>query len=252
MKIFHSEIPGAWFKYWGFFVNATKIGFKFNHSCSRKVIDFDSIFFYHLLTKKDKKMQDTRFEKQIKFINEIEKLKTVYRRNMTIDKKRAENSAEHSWNVALLAVVLGEYSNDEIDISKVILMLLIHDLVEIDTGDTWLYDDEANKSKQEKEEICAQRIFGLLPDDQKKRFIDLWHEFEERKTKEAVFAASIDNLHPMINHLLTGGDLIVDDKVKVSKIIEKKKFIEKGSKKLWQFAQEVIQKSLKAGLYIDE
>lgn len=193
-----------------------------------------------------------RLTKQINFIKEIEKLKTIKRRNLTLDNGRPENSAEHSWHVALMAVLLSEYSDTvEIDVLKVVKMLLIHDLVEIDDGDTWLYDDIANINKYELEENCANRIFGILPDDQQDEFKNLWREFERGETKESIIAASLDALHPLLNHHATGGDLIKDERISVKKVYEKKKVINKGSKVLWEQAKKIIEDCKQMGIFTD-
>jgi putative hydrolase of HD superfamily len=187
------------------------------------------------------------------FLNEVEKLKMIYRQNVVIDGSRQENSAEHSWHIALMAIVLSHTCNfKNVDILKVIKMLLIHDIVEIDTGDTFLYDVEANKTKAEKETTTANRIFGILPQKIKVEFINLWNEFEKRETNEAKFAAALDGLQPLMNHLASEGQGIIKHKLKTSQIIEKKKYIADASTDLWDYAQEIIRKSEAAGLYSNE
>ncbi|KMQ50594.1 Metal dependent phosphohydrolase [Chitinispirillum alkaliphilum] len=186
----------------------------------------------------------------MEFIKEVEKLKLIFRQNVVIDGSRQENSAEHSWHIALMAIVLSEYSDSkEIDLLRVLKMLLIHDIVEIDTGDTFLYDCEANKTKGEKEYATANRVFGLLPEITKREFMSLWQEFEKRETADARFAAALDGLQPLMNHLLSKGQGIIKHKLKTDQIIAKKKFIEDTSKELWEFAKRVIQESENAGLY---
>ena len=149
-----------------------------------------------------------------------------------------------------MAVLLCEYSNKEIDTLKVLKMLLIHDLVEIDCGDTWLYDEKANKSKNEKELNCADRIFNLLPEHQRIEYKELWLEFEKRDTNEAQFAASIDAMQPLLNHRITGGDLIKSSKISVNTVIGKKKHIADGSNVLWKYSQDVISDCTDKGIFV--
>lgn len=191
-----------------------------------------------------------RLTQQLAFLNEIEKLKLVYRRNKTVDQSRYENSAEHSWHVALMALMLAEHTDaPSIDLFKVLKMLLIHDLVEVYAGDTWLYDDQATLVQAENETIAAKRLFELLPDDQAAEFHQLWHEFVKRATPEAAFAAAIDGLQPLLNHLLSGNP--EDQEVLISRadVLRRKQYIEASSHTLWNVAQAVIEESTKRGLY---
>jgi putative hydrolases of HD superfamily len=188
--------------------------------------------------------------KQLSFISELEKLKTVYRANKTLDKNRYENSAEHSWHIALMAVILIEHSTlQDIDMLKVLKMLLIHDIVEIDVGDTFLYYDEMKADSIRKEKDAAKRIFGLLPEKQSKELIELWNEFEERKTKEAIFAASMDGLQPLINHFLTTSENENPYKMTKTEVVKKKEFIKEASPTFWEIALGLIEKSVAKGLY---
>ena len=148
---------------------------------------------------------DNRLQKQIAFMLELDKMKNLYRQTYVLHEDRKENDAEHSWHLAILAFMLAEYSNEPIDVLKTMKMVLLHDVVEIDAGDTYCYDTEANKSKAEREEKAAQRIFGLLPDDQKDEFYGLWREFEDSQTAEARFAAVLDRMQPlMLNYTRKG------------------------------------------------
>ena len=186
---------------------------------------------------------------QINFLSEIERLKIVYRQNGVIDKSRFENSAEHSWHIAVMAIVLKRYCmNQEIDILKILKMLLVHDIVEVYAGDTHLYDDPGKEKANANEMMAAERIFGLLPDNQKKEFITLWKEFEEMSSREAKYAAVLDNLQPLLNHLLTGADN-KENKILKSQVIGKKKFIKQVAPELWELALETIEKSVSKGLY---
>jgi 5'-deoxynucleotidase YfbR-like HD superfamily hydrolase len=193
---------------------------------------------------------NSRLSKQIAFINEVEKLKLVERQNFAINGARKENSAEHSWHVALMAVVLFEHSNDSsIDIFKTLKMLLIHDLVEIHAGDTWLYDEQGNRMKSEREKLAAIKLFGLLPREQEHEFLELWQEFESRETGEAIFASSIDSLQPLLNYLHTSVPYTDVERPIRSQVIEKKRHISLGSEVLWNLAVEVIDKSVDQGLF---
>jgi putative hydrolases of HD superfamily len=187
---------------------------------------------------------------KIAFISEIEKLKIIYRQNGVIDKSRAENSAEHSWHIALMALLLQEHTIfKDLDILKVLKMLLIHDIVEIDAGDTFLYDDKGKDIAIDTEKNAALRIFGLLPTPHKEDFISIWLEFEEKMTPEAQYAASIDALQPLLNHLITAKENENPNKISKSKVLNKKAFIGKISEDLWIVAQDIIEKSVIKGLY---
>lgn len=148
---------------------------------------------------------NSRLEKQLRFILELDKMKNLYRQTYVLHENRKENDAEHSWHIAVMAILLSEYANSDIDIPKVIKMLLLHDVVEIDAGDTYCYDDEGNATKAEREEKAAQRIFGLLPDDQSRESYDLWREFEDSMTSEARFAAVLDRLQPLLLNYTRNG-----------------------------------------------
>ncbi|MCV2402392.1 HD domain-containing protein [Marinomonas sp. C2222] len=196
-------------------------------------------------------MMNDRLLQQVQFLNEVEKLKLVFRANKTLDSGREENSAEHSWHVALMAIIFSENSNlGDVDLLKVVKMLLIHDLVEIDAGDTWAYA-ENQQSKFVDEQQCAQRIFSILPKDQADEFIHLWHEFEERQTDEAKYASAIDGLQPLINHLLTGDPTSAEGKIAVEKVRAKKAYIKEFVPSLWPVAESMINQSAEVGLYVE-
>lgn len=147
-----------------------------------------------------------RLNQQLQFLYEIDKLKTVFRRTTLIaDPDRFENSAEHSWHLAFYAIILAEYANEELNLLRVIKMVLLHDLVEIDAGDTFCYDEVGNLDKAEKEQQAAKRIYDLLPEDQGGELRVIWEEFEQGETAEAKFANSIDRLQPLLHNMLTGG-----------------------------------------------
>ncbi|MDE1992146.1 MAG: HD domain-containing protein [Rhizobiaceae bacterium] len=148
---------------------------------------------------------DRRLVDQLVFILEVEKLKTVLRRTMILDRSRVENDAEHTWQLALMATVLAEHSREPVDLLRVLKMLLIHDIVEIDAGDTFAYDSVARASQAERELKAADRIFALLPDDQAKEFRALWDEFEEKVTADSRFANAMDRLQPLLHNFFTEG-----------------------------------------------
>lgn len=176
-----------------------------------------------------------RLARQLAFIQEAEKLKLVYRRNGVVGRSRRENAAEHSWHVALMAVVLAEHADARsLDWFKVTRMLLVHDLVEIYAGDTWLYAPEAGERQAEKEAQSASKLFGILPEDQAAQLRALWEEFEERRTPEAAFAASIDALQPLINHLLTGDPESSDPRPLKAAVLDRKRHIGESSQALWE------------------
>ena len=146
----------------------------------------------------EKNQKLERLEKQIRFIVEIDKVKNIFRQTYLADARRKENDAEHSWHIALMAYLLQEYAEKPVDVSKVMLMVLIHDLVEIDAGDTYAYDDAGAETKRAREEAAADRIFGLLPEDQGKYFRELWEEFEAYESPEGKYAHLLDNFQPLL------------------------------------------------------
>lgn len=146
-----------------------------------------------------------RLKKQVEFMLELDKMKNLYRQTYVLHEDRKENDAEHSWHLAILAMLMAEHANKPVDAVKIIKMVLIHDVVEIDAGDTYCYDTEGCKTKADREEKAAQRIFGLLPDDQKKEFYDLQREFEDSETDDARFAAVLDRVQPLLLNYTKGG-----------------------------------------------
>ncbi len=148
---------------------------------------------------------DNRLRKQLDFILELDKMKNLYRQTYVLHEDRKENDAEHSWHLAILAFMLAEYSKEPVDVLHVMKMVLLHDVVEIDAGDTYCYDSEGNKSKAERKEKAAQRIFGLLPDDRREEYYALWREFEDSETPDARFAALLDRIQPLLLNYTKGG-----------------------------------------------
>jgi putative hydrolase of HD superfamily len=185
-----------------------------------------------------------RLERQIAFLLEADKLKGVLRRSYLIHGERRENSGEHSWHAALLTMILAEYSNRSIDVCKVIRMMLIHDLVEIDAGDTFIYDAAGNAAKAEREQAAAERVFGLLPDDQRDAVRQLWEEFELQRTPEAKFANAIDRLMPVLHNYFTGGRSWREHNITQEQALAKNRKIADGARELWEVARSLIVGSL--------
>ncbi|MER7361232.1 HD domain-containing protein [Nonomuraea wenchangensis] len=191
--------------------------------------------------------EDRRLNAQIAFAVEIDKLKRIIRRNHLIDGSRRENTAEHSWYVGTLAMVLGEHAPPGTDLQRVVAMLLVHDLVEIDAGDTFIYDPVEVAAQPEVERAAAERIFGLLPAEQGAELRALWDEFEERKTPEARFAKALDRFAPILaNHHTEGGTWPLF-KVRASQVREKVRIIEEGSPTLGRYALELVELSVARG-----
>lgn len=193
-----------------------------------------------------------RLKRQIDFIVEVDKMKQIYRKNFLIGGERHETDAEHSWHLAIMATLLAEHvTQAQVDVLKVLKMVLIHDVVEIDAGDTYCFDEEAGLDKAEREIKAADRLFGLLPDDQAREFCALWEEFEQKHTPEARLADALDRLQPLLLHYHTQGKSwqlhgITSDKVK-----ERNKRTAAIAAELGQLVDEIIQDSIKKG-YLKE
>lgn len=189
-----------------------------------------------------------RLQKQFDFFREIDKEKFIGRQTYLSDGVRKENDAEHAWHMAIMTILLSEYSNEEIDVLKTVTMLLIHDIVEIDAGDTYAYDEEGKKTQRQREEKAADRIFGILPEDQQKKFREIWEEFEAGETPEAKFARTMDNIQPMMLNDATGGKAWMEHGVKLAQIMGRNKVTPDGSKILWDYArQEIIEANVEKG-----
>lgn len=185
---------------------------------------------------------------QIAFIKEIDKIKYIERRTKLFNSDRRENDAEHSWHLALMALVLAQHANEPIDILKVIKMLLIHDLVEIDAGDTFLFDTTKNHDNTEEERTAAARIFGLLPEKQAEEFKAIWEEFEARQTAEAKFARSMDRLEPLLQNVSNKGGTWQEFNVGYSQVLQKQNVHEAISTTIDHYAKELIQQSVAEGI----
>lgn len=198
-------------------------------------------------------MDVERLDRQFAFCQEIDKEKTISRMTYISDGTRRENDAEHAWHAALMAVLLAEYSNEPIDIARTMTMLLLHDLVEIDAGDAFAYDPEAQAVQHDKEVRAADRIFGLLPEDQRAYFRGLWEEFEDGTSPEARFARVMDNLQPLMLNAMQDGRLWREQGVALRQVLERNRRTPAGSKTLWEYArQSFIQPNVHAGNIKDE
>jgi putative hydrolase of HD superfamily len=196
-------------------------------------------------------MDSNRLKSQLDFIFEIDKVKNILRKSKIFDASRFENDAEHSWTICIMAVLLKEYSNFDVNIEKVMLMLLIHDIVEIDAGDTFLYAKE-RESAHDKEEIAARRIFGLLPEDQSKFLYEIWTEFEERRTNEAKFASVFDRLEPILQNYKTEGYTWKKNGISRNMVLEKCKHIQDGSREIWEFFKCLLDECVEKGYLEDK
>lgn len=191
-----------------------------------------------------------RLKQQLEFILEIDKLKKISRQTYLSDKSRRENDAEHSWHLAIMAVLLQEYANEKIDTAKVMSMVLAHDLVEIDAGDTFAYDEEGNKTKRQGEEKAADRIFGILPKEQAEYFRNLWEEFEAYETPEAKFAHMLDNFQPMLLNDAVNGDGWKEKQIRLSQIYKRNEKTAEGSRQIWEYMKELLDRNVKKGSII--
>ncbi|MEJ6950797.1 HD domain-containing protein [Natronospora cellulosivora (SeqCode)] len=190
---------------------------------------------------------DEKLKKQLDFIYEVDKVKAIFRHTKLFDNSRYENDAEHSWHIAMMAIILSEYANEEIELAKVLKMVLIHDLVEIDAGDYIVYTDKVEE-KAEKEMEAAKRIFAILPEEQGKELLELWQEFEKRETPEARFAAAIDRLEPLMQNYYTEGHAWKKHNICSKDILKANKHISEGSEKLWEYAEGMIRECVDKGL----
>jgi putative hydrolase of HD superfamily len=189
-----------------------------------------------------------RFKQQIEFILEVDRLKHVLRQTLLMDKSRRENSAEHSWHIALTVMILSEYAGDaDIDFFRVMKILLIHDLIEIDAGDTYCYDDQGRKDQAAREKLAADRIFNILPPDQAGTFRDLWDEFEERKTPESRFANALDRVQPFLHNYFTRGQTWQENDIKSDQVKSRMQPVDDGAPVLWNYVRSLIDDAVKEG-----
>lgn len=194
-------------------------------------------------------MISERMEKQIEFIVTIDALKDIYRQSVTIANKRHENDAEHSWHLAVMAMLLAEYAEEpDLDITKVMKMVLIHDLVEIYAGDTYCYDEKGNEDKEEREKEAADRLFSLLPEDQAKWMMELWREFEEMETKEAAFAATLDRFQPLLLNYNTNGHTWQRPGITSAKVLKRTEIAKERVPRLYEYIERLIERSIEKGI----
>nr|WP_330382871.1 HD domain-containing protein [uncultured Blautia sp.] len=195
---------------------------------------------------------DDRLKEQIDFILEIDKMKEILRQNYLADGSARENDADHSWHLAMMALILSEYSNEKVDVTRVVPMVLTHDLVEIDAGDTYAYDEAGALTKEKREKAAADRIFGILPKEQGTWMRGLWDEFEACNTPESKFAHVLDNSLPLFLNHAAGGISWKEHKVKRSQIYKRNRITGDGSAKIWEYMQELIQENINKGNIIDD
>ena len=193
-------------------------------------------------------MISSRLLKDIDFIVEIDNMKNIFRQTSVIGVDRKENDAEHSWHISLMAVVLEEYSNKDVDILKVIKMLLIHDLVELYAGDTFCYDEDAKRDKEKRELEAADKIYGMLEKDKGEELRALWDEFEAMESPEALFAASLDRIQPMLSNYHNNGGTWSKFNVPKEKIYERIAPVEKSSDELWEYMKYIVEDAERKGL----
>lgn len=193
-------------------------------------------------------MRNERLASQLQFILEIDRLKGVLRRSLLLDSHRRENSAEHSWHLAMMALVLTEYADEPVDLLHTLKLVLVHDIVEIDAGDTYAYDAEGHAGKTERERKAANRIFGLLPAEQAAEMIDLWEEYEGQQTPEAGFALALDRLMPLLHNYHTGGVTWGEHGVTSSQVEERMAPVSRSSETLGHTVAAVVEQAIASGL----
>ncbi len=193
-------------------------------------------------------IDNKRFKSQIEFILEIDKLKQILRRTQLLDRSRQENSAEHSWHIALIVLVLSEYADeDNLDLLQVIKLLLAHDLVEIDAGDTYCYDESGVQDQKEREKKAADRIFNILPEDQAKSFRALWDEYEDRRTPESRFANALDRFQPLLHNYFTEGHSWRRHGIQKKQVLSRMQPVDEGSSFLWDYVATLIDDAVERG-----
>lgn len=193
-------------------------------------------------------MNSERLKQQFEFIREIDKEKMIGRQTYVSDASRKENDAEHAWHLAIMTVLLSEYANEPIDVLKTVTMLLIHDIVEIDAGDTYAYDEAGKKTQRQRELRAAERIYGLLPADQRDKLRSLWDEFEEGKTPEARFARAMDHIQPVMLNDASGGRSWMEHDIRLDQVLERNACTAQGAEQLWEYVKETwIDKNVKLG-----
>ena len=189
-----------------------------------------------------------RLAQQMAFVKELDRLKSVQRQTWLADASRRENSAEHSWHIAVMALVLCEYApRNDLDVGRVIQMLLVHDIVEIDAGDTFCYDREAVTRQAQREERAAERLFGALPADIAVRLRDLWEEFEARRTPESLLANALDRLQPILNNYASGGKSWRSNGITREQVRRRNRIVAEGAPELWAYIEDLLQQAVRRG-----
>lgn len=191
-------------------------------------------------------IEDSRLGQQLEFIREIDRLKTVVRETYLADLSRKENSAEHSWQLALMAVVLREHVDGEVNLERVVKMVLLHDVVEVDAGDTYAYADE-REEQIEREREAAERIFGILPEDQEETFREFWEEFEARETPEARYAKALDRFQPLLHNYFTDGESWKEHGLRAEAVLERNDPIGESSEELWDVVEKLVDHAVEKG-----
>lgn len=192
-------------------------------------------------------MDNERLQQQMNFLLEIDKEKQIQRQTLLSDGSRRETDSEHAWHMAVMCALLSEYSNEKIDVARTMLMVLTHDLVEIDAGDTYAYDEAGNVTKRERELKAAERIYNLLPPDQAKMTRELWDEFEAWETPEAKFAHTLDNIQPLMLNDAAGGISWTSHQVREEQVLKRNERTAEGAHKLWEYASGLIEKNVENG-----
>lgn len=192
-----------------------------------------------------------RLLQQLEFIRAIDGLKSVLRRTLLMDASRRENSGEHSWHIAVMAMTLAEYSPEPVNLLRVMGMLLLHDVVEVDAGDTYCYDEQANLDKEDREQAAATRIFNLLPEDSATEFRALWEEFEARESADAKFANALDRFQPLLHNYLTKGELWAEHGVRRAAVEKRMAPVQDGAPRLWEYVQKLLDSACAKGFLLE-
>ena len=198
-----------------------------------------------------KEVEMKKLERQLRFLLELDKQKEITRQTYLADGSRKEGDAEHAWHMAVMVFLLADYANEKIDVLKAVKMALLHDVVEIDAGDTYAYDTEGNKTKGERERKAADRIYGMLPAEQKEEYRVLWEEFEEGKTPEAKFVNTLDKVQPLLLNHASKGKSWKEHNIRQSQILERNKKTHEGSETLWEYCRKLIAENVESGTIIE-
>lgn len=195
---------------------------------------------------------EIRLKQQLEFIIELDKIKSIIRQTYLANGTRKENDAEHSWHLALMCFTLAEYANEPIDVLKTMKMVLLHDVIEIDAGDTYAYDTKGNETKRTRELQAAERIFPILPKDQAEEYRKLWDEFEEMETPESKFANTLDKVQPLLLNDASKGKSWKEHEVKESQVVGRNARTHEGSEELWKVVKRIIDENIESGNLIKD